>query len=106
MLVEDFAALAGIQEALLNVCIQEGTRDGEKVYATMRTALALTDGYLTSRETILTRAQRVWAIGKPEQTDDEIMDATVEMVGAYLMQLDGAQRGSKLAFGPKNVAQR
>jgi hypothetical protein len=101
LLVEDFAALAGIQEALLNVCIQEGTRDGEKVYATMRTALALTDGYLTSRETILTRAQRVWAIGKPEQTDDEIMDATVEMVGAYLNAARWGAEGLKARFRPE-----
>jgi hypothetical protein len=84
LLVEDFAALSGIQEALLNVCIQEGTRDGKQVYATMRTALALTDGYLTSRETILTRAQRVWMIGSGQRSDAEIKAAAIEMVGAYL----------------------
>jgi hypothetical protein len=84
LLVEDFAALAGIQEVLLKVCIQEGERDGKKVRATMRTALALTDGYLSFRDTILTRAQREWVIGGRAQTDDEIKTGVVEMVGAYL----------------------
>lgn len=84
LLVEDFAALAGIQEVLLKVCIQEGERDGKKVRATMRTAMALTDGYLSFRDTILTRAQREWVIGGQAQTPAEIKRGVVEMVGAYL----------------------
>ncbi len=84
LLVEDFAALAGIQEVLLKVCIQEGERDGKKVRATMRTAMALTDGYLSFRDTILTRAQREWVIGGQTQSPEEIKRAVVEMVGAYL----------------------
>lgn len=84
LLIEDFAALAGIQEVLLKVCIQEGEYEGRKVQATMRTALALTDGYLTSRDTILTRAQRVWVVGDRQLTDEEIKSSVVEMAGAYL----------------------
>jgi hypothetical protein len=84
LLVEDFAALAGIQEVLLKVCIQEGEYAGEKVRATMRTALALTDGHLNFRDTILTRARWEWVIGGRQQTDDEIKADAVEMVGAYL----------------------
>lgn len=100
LLVEDFAALSGIQEALLAVCIQEGTRDGVTQYATMRTALALTDGYLTSRETILTRAQRVWMIGSAQRTDAEIKSAVVEMVGAYLNAARWGEAGLKARFRP------
>lgn len=84
LLVEDFAALSGIQDVLLKVCVQEGTYAGEKVRATMRTALALTDGYLAARDTILTRAQRVWVVGKQQQSDNEIKTAVVDMVGSYL----------------------
>lgn len=84
LLVEDFAALAGIQEVLLKVCIHEGEYEGKKVRATMRTAIALTDGYLSFRDTILTRAQREWVIGGRPQSDDEIRAGVVEMVGAYL----------------------
>lgn len=84
LLVEDFAALAGIQEVLLKVCIQEGEYEGRKVRATMRTALALTDGYLSFRDTILTRARREWVVGGRQQSDDEVKAAVVEMTGAYL----------------------
>ncbi|WP_373085901.1 protein DpdH [Sneathiella sp.] len=84
LLVEDFAALAGIQEVLLKVCIQEGESEGKKVRATMRTAMALTDGYLSFRDTIMTRAQREWVVGGGVQTDDEIRAGVVGMVGAYL----------------------
>ena len=84
LLVEDFAALAGIQEVLLKVCIQEGERDGKKIRATMRTAIALTDGYLSFRDTILTRAQQEWVIGSQFQSDDELKSGMVEMIGAYL----------------------
>ncbi|MET3527175.1 protein DpdH [Phenylobacterium koreense] len=84
LLVEDFAALSGIQDVLLKVCIQEGERDGQRVRATMRTAIALTDGVLSFRETIYTRAQREWVVGGRALSDDEIRTSAVEMVGAYL----------------------
>jgi hypothetical protein len=84
LLIEDFAALAGIQEVLLNVCIQEGEYAGRQVRATMRTAVAFTDGYLAYRDTILTRAQREWVIGGLPQSDDEIKRGVVNMVGSYL----------------------
>lgn len=98
LLVEDFAALSGIQDVLLKVCVQEGTHDGKKVRATMRTALALTDGYLASRDTILTRAQRVWVIGHREQSDDEIKGAVIEMVGAYLNAARWGEVGLRKRF--------
>lgn len=84
LLVEDFAALSGIQDVLLKVCIQEGERDGKKMRATMRTAIALTDGVLSFRETIYTRAQREWVVGGRVLADDEIRASAVELVGAYL----------------------
>lgn len=84
LLVEDFAALSGIQDVLLKVCIQEGERDGKRVRATMRTAIALTDGVLSFRETIYTRAQREWVVGGRVLSDDEIRASAVELVGAYL----------------------
>jgi len=98
LLVEDFAALSGIQDVLLKVCVQEGTHDGKKVRATMRTALALTDGYLASRDTILTRAQRVWVIGQREQSDDEIKSAVIEMVGGYLNAARWGEDGLRKRF--------
>ena len=84
LLVEDFAALSGIQEVLLNVCIQEAVRDGKQIRAPMRTALAMTDGYLASRDTILTRAKREWVIRSTLDEPDDILRRSVNLVGAYL----------------------
>ncbi|MFW7270015.1 protein DpdH [Gluconacetobacter sp. Hr-1-5] len=103
LLVEDFAALSGIQDVLLKVCVQEGTHDGKKVRATMRTALALTDGYLASRDTILTRAQRVWVVGHREQSDDEIGAAVIEMVGAYLNAARWGEDGLRKRFDRRSA---
>ena len=98
LLVEDFAALAGIQDVLLKVCVQEGTYAGRKVRATMRTALALTDGYLASRDTILTRAQRVWVVGGRQRSDEEIGAAVVDMIGAYLNAARWREDGLRRRF--------
>lgn len=83
LLIEDFSALQGIQEVLLNVCITEGDRDGQKIFCVMRTAIALTDG-LNFRDTVLHRAQREWIVGGEELKTNEIQDKIIEMVGSYL----------------------
>ena len=78
LLVEDFAALSGIQDVLLKaVCRKEPAtaRSGALCVVPHRRIPC-------SRDTILTRAQRVWVIGNREQSDDEIKAAVVEMVGA------------------------
>ena len=99
LLIEDFKLLAGIQDVLLEVCVQEGSYDGKKVRATMRTALALTDGYLQSRDTILTRAQRVWVIGNLEQQSDEaITNNVVDLIGAYLNAARWGEDGLRKRF--------
>ncbi|RYG87877.1 MAG: hypothetical protein EON59_06105, partial [Alphaproteobacteria bacterium] len=84
LLVEDFAALSGIQDVLLKVCIQEGEYAGKKVRATMRSAIALTDGVLSFRDTMFTRAQKEWVVGGRDMTQAQVKDATVDLVGAYL----------------------
>jgi hypothetical protein len=91
LLIEDFAALSGIQETLLAVCIQEAVRDGRLVRAPMRTAIAITDGYLMGRDTILTRAKRVWQVRTSLGTEDAFEGARA-LVAAYL---NAARWGSK-----------
>ena len=83
LLIEDFAALSGIQQTLLSVCIQEAERDGRQVCSRMRTALALTEGYLVAHDTIATRARHEWLIQQSTGTDD-VIDRSVELIGAYL----------------------
>lgn len=84
LLIEDFAALSGIQETLLSVCIQEAVRDGRLVRAPMRTAIAITDGYLKGRDTILTRARRVWEVRTSLNSAEDVFESTKALVAAYL----------------------
>lgn len=50
----------------------------------MRTAVAITDRYLAYRDTILTRAQREWVVGGLPQSDEQLKQGVVDMVGSYL----------------------
>ncbi len=84
LLVEDFAALTGIQEVLFNICIQEAIRDGKQELCRMRTAIAVTDGYLDKWETIRTRAKYEWAIRPTEELDETVVSRAVDLVGSYL----------------------
>ncbi|WP_348697900.1 protein DpdH [Duganella fentianensis] len=84
ILVEDFKALTGIQETLLNVLIQEGVRDNERKYATMRSAIAVTDGYLAGQDTIATRAKRQWVVESDLNSEEEVLQRTKRLVASYL----------------------
>ncbi|MEO5685884.1 MAG: protein DpdH [Burkholderiaceae bacterium] len=84
LLIEDFAALAGIQQPLLNLIIAESDYGGKRIRAPLRTALAVTDGFLPSRQTILTRAQREWIIPSSAQTDEEVIRRLTDLSGRYL----------------------
>lgn len=83
LLIEDFAALSGIQEPLLNICIQEAIRDGKQIYCTMRTCVAVTDGYKL-QDTIETRAQYSWILKKDLDSEEKVLHYTIQLVGAYL----------------------
>ena len=105
LLIEDFAALAGIQEVLLNVCIQEGEYEGRQVRATMRTAIAITDRYLAYRDTILTRAQREWVVGGLPQTEEQLKQGVVDMVGSYLNAARWGEAELRRLFRPVQAAE-
>lgn len=82
--VEDFKALTGIQDILLKVLIQEGVRDGVQELATMRSVIAVTDGYLDAEDTIATRAKRVWKVESELSSPEEVLSLTKALVAAYL----------------------
>lgn len=84
LLVEDFAVLAGIQGALLDAMIREGVR-GTQEACVMRTALAVTEGYFTSFETVRTRAVFGWYISEiPSDTETQTISRICDFAGAYL----------------------
>lgn len=84
LLIEDFAALAGIQQPLLNLIIAESDHGGVRVRAPIRTALAVTDGFLPSRQTILTRARQEWLIPNTSPKREAIVERFVSLAGRYL----------------------
>lgn len=104
ILVEDFKALTGIQETLLNVLIQEGVRDGEKVYATMRSAIAVTDGYLEGQDTIATRAKREWRVESQLNSDADVIARTKTLVASYLNAARWGQEELKRHYASRETA--
>ena len=84
ILVEDFKALTGIQDTLLNVLIQEGVRSGVRELATMRSVIAVTDGYLAGKDTIGTRSKREWIVESNLPSEEEVLRRTKALVAAYL----------------------
>ncbi|MBF0239223.1 MAG: hypothetical protein HQM12_16100 [SAR324 cluster bacterium] len=84
LLVEDFRALTGIQETLLMILIQEGIVGGTKQYATMRSVIAITDGYLANQNTIATRAQREWIVESQLSNEEAVFKRSIALVASYL----------------------
>lgn len=85
LLVEDFAALAGIQGALFDAMNREGVRDGRQVACVMRTAIAVTRGYISRWETVSTRAVFGWELQDvPHDSDEETTSAICDLVSVYL----------------------
>ncbi|MCP2936444.1 hypothetical protein NK983_27555, partial [Salmonella enterica subsp. enterica serovar Typhimurium] len=68
----------------LNLMIAESDHGGQRIRAPLRTALAVTDGFLPSRQTILTRAKREWIIPNAAQSDDELIGRLTDLAGRYL----------------------
>ncbi|HUX46697.1 MAG TPA: protein DpdH, partial [Desulfosporosinus sp.] len=84
ILVEDFAALVGIQDTLAKVLIQEGETSKGKEFATIRSAIAVTDGYLAGRDTLATRAGREWVIKNRLDSEQETLKRTKLLVASYI----------------------
>jgi len=84
ILVEDFKALVGIQDTLIKVLIQEGATSRGKEYATIRSAIAVTDGYLAGRDTLATRAGREWVVESRLESEEEVLRRTRLLVSSYL----------------------
>jgi hypothetical protein len=84
ILVEDFAALVGIQDTLAKVLIQEGTSSKGKEYATIRSAIAVTDGYLAGRDTLATRVGKEWVVESRLDSEEEALRRTRLLVASYV----------------------
>ena len=97
-LVEDFAALVGIQDTLAKVLIQEGETSKGKEYATIRSAIAVTDGYLAGRDTLATRAGREWVVESRLESENETLRRTKSLVASYLNAARIGESGLKAHY--------
>lgn len=89
LLVEDFAVLAGVQKALLDAIIREGETSGKAEACTIRTALAVTDGYFSNLDTVKTRAVHGWWI---ESGVDEAEESVTNQIGNFVAAYVNAAR--------------
>ena len=103
LLIEDFAALAGIQGSLLDAIISEGIR-GDQELCTMRTALAVTEGYLSKRETVSTRADYEWRIGDyPFESEAQAVQTYTRFIAGYLNAARWGKQYINKRLDPKNI---
>lgn len=84
LLIEDLAALSGIQQPLLDIMIAESDEKGERVRAPIRTAVAVTDGFLGDRQTVLTRAKVEWVVPSEGIDEETVVRLLIELTGRYL----------------------
>lgn len=84
LLIEDLAALSGIQQPLLDIMIAESDEHGRRVRAPIRTAVAVTDGFLAGRQTVLTRAKEQWVVPSEGLAEEVIVAKLIDLTGRYL----------------------
>ncbi|MBK5395427.1 hypothetical protein JFU47_01520 [Pseudomonas sp. TH39(2020)] len=87
VLVEDMAAISAIEDVLIDSLLEESVRDGEQELCTLRSAIAVTDGYqgyLRRQDTIKTRAQYEWHIREQGQDPEQTLERIVNFCGRYL----------------------
>jgi hypothetical protein len=84
LLIEDLAALSGIQQPLLDIMITESDEHGKRIRAPIRTAVAVTDGFLAGRQTVLTRAREQWVVPSEGLGEEAIIKKLIELTGRYL----------------------
>lgn len=84
LLIEDFTTLAGVQQGLLDVIKMEGVRAGEAERCPLRTALAVTEGYLSPYDTLKTRIGYEFVLREQPAAEPELLATITDMVGAYL----------------------
>ncbi len=94
VLVEDMAAISAIEDVLIDSLLEEAVRDEKQELCTLRSAIAVTDGYqgyLRRQDTIKTRAQYEWLIRDHGQSREQTLERIVDFCGRYL---NAARHGS------------
>ncbi|WP_437269622.1 protein DpdH [Stutzerimonas balearica] len=94
VLVEDMAAISAIEDVLIDSLLEEAVRDGKQELCTLRSAIAVTDGYqgyLRRQDTIKTRAHYEWIIRDHGESREQTLERIFDFCGRYL---NAARHGS------------
>jgi len=89
VLVEDMAAISAIEDVLIDSLMEEGLYDGVETMCSLRSAIAVTDGYpgyLRRRDTLYTRAKAEWRIQEIQEneTDQVTVQRVVNLCSRYI----------------------
>lgn len=101
ILIEDMAAISAIENILIDSLLEESIRDGERQLCTLRSAIAVTDGYIgytRRQDTLRTRAVYEWRILDrltDHQTDD-LEQVTQRVINLYGRYVNAARWGQQL----------
>jgi len=106
ILVEDFAALVGIQDTLAKILIQHGQTDGKQTLATIRSVIAVTDGYLAGRDTLATRAGREWVVESRLESEAEVLRRIRLVVASYVNAARHGEAYLKNYYSQLNVSKK
>ncbi|QEQ57703.1 protein DpdH [Chlorobium phaeovibrioides] len=105
VLVEDFKALVGIQESLAMILIQNGIIDNRQCMATIRSVIAVTDGYLAGRDTLATRSGREWIVESRFSSEEEVRQRTKHLVASYLNAARHGEEALERFIGEKSASE-
>lgn len=96
VLVEDMAAISAIEDVLIDSLMEEGRYEGKETMCSLRSAIAVTDGYpgyMRRRDTLRTRATAEWWIEEfqEDETEQEMQERVVDFCSRYI---NAARHGS------------
>jgi len=97
ILVEDMAAISAIEDVLIDSLLEEGIYDGVETMCSLRSAIAVTDGYdgyTRRQDTLRTRAKAEWRIEElqEDETEQVMQQRVVDFCSRYI---NAARHGSQ-----------
>ena len=105
LLVEDMAAISAIEDVLIDSLITEGVRDGEQLLCPLRSAIAVTEGYVgyqRRRNTLATRAQYEWYLPNRIRDDAQTLTRIERFCGRYLNAARIGEEELRATYDPNN----
>jgi hypothetical protein len=87
VLVEDMAAISAIEDVLIDSLLEEGCYEGVETMCSLRSAIAVTDGYpgyKRRRDTMKTRSTAEWWIEELQDDESAMQERVVDFCSRYI----------------------